>query len=72
MKNKDSILTAEIQSLEIPTILKNGLIENGISTVGQIIALNRHEVQMLRNFGKKRIESLNEFLTENKLELRGF
>ena len=71
MKNTENILKSEIKDVEMPTALKNALENNGITKISQIVSMNRFQIKMMRNFGKRRIEMLQEFLTENKLEILG-
>lgn len=72
MKKTESVLEKSIEEVEMPTALRNALKDNGITKVSQIIALNKFEVKMLKNFGAKRIEFLDAFLSENNLSLKGF
>ena len=71
MKKNESILEKSIDEVEMTTPLKNALKNNGITKVSQIVSMNRFQIKMMRNFGKRRIEMLEEFLTENKLEIIG-
>ena len=57
---------------EMPAPLKNALQANGITTLNQVTGMNRHEIKMLKNFGKKRIELLKEFLSENNIQVVGW
>ena len=70
MKKTENILQKNIDDVEMPTPLKNALKGNGITKILQITAMNILEVKMMKNFGAKRIELLNEFLSENDLSLR--
>ena len=65
------ILQKGLDEVEMPTPLRNALKGNGITKVSQIVAMNRFQVKMMRNFGKKRIELLDAFLKENNLSING-
>lgn len=64
------VLSQTVEATEMPTILKNGLIRNGITEIKQIICLSKYDTYMLINFGKRRQELLTEFLKKHKLSLR--
>lgn len=67
-----NVLKQTVEETEMPLLLKNGLIKNGITEVKQIIGMTKHDVYCLFNFGKRRQQLLDEFLKKHKLSLRIF
>lgn len=71
--NEKAFLAKQIEEIDdMPTLLKNSLISNGMTTVGQVIAMNKFDVKMLNNFGKTREKMLYDFLEKNNLSLSFF
>jgi len=66
---ENPILKTSISKQNFSVRVLNCLKENGVETVGDLIKITRRDLLSSRNFGRKSIYEIEDFLIENNLPL---
>ena len=63
------LMDVEIRNTELPVRAKNVLQQLGVETIGELTELKRDTLLKYRNFGKKSMQDIDNFLEKYKLSL---